>query len=41
MPDAVAEGKAFVTAAVADSYPVGAGRGPVGHFWQIRDWPRV
>jgi hydroxymethylpyrimidine/phosphomethylpyrimidine kinase len=39
VPEAVVEGKAFVTAAVADSYPIGAGRGPVGHFWQIRDWP--
>lgn len=36
---AVREGKAFITAAVADSYPLGAGLGPVGHFWRVRDWP--
>ena len=39
MPDAVAEGKRFVTAAVQGSFPLGAGLGPVGHFWRIRDWP--
>jgi hydroxymethylpyrimidine/phosphomethylpyrimidine kinase len=39
LPSAVREGKAFVSAAVADSFPLGAGRGPVGHFWQVRDWP--
>jgi hydroxymethylpyrimidine/phosphomethylpyrimidine kinase len=38
--DAVREGKAFVTRAVADSFPLGSGLGPVGHFWQVRDWPR-
>ena len=37
--DAVREGKAFVTAAVAGSFPLGSGLGPVGHFWRIRDWP--
>jgi len=31
-------GKRFVTAAVADSFPLGAGAGPVGHFWRIREW---
>jgi hydroxymethylpyrimidine/phosphomethylpyrimidine kinase len=39
VPEAVRDGKAFVSRAVADSFPIGAGLGPVGHFWQIRDWP--
>jgi hydroxymethylpyrimidine/phosphomethylpyrimidine kinase len=30
-------GKAFVSGAVAGSFPLGAGRGPVGHFWRVRD----
>jgi hydroxymethylpyrimidine/phosphomethylpyrimidine kinase len=33
---AVRAGKAYITEAVADSYPLGAGLGPVGHFWRIR-----
>ena len=37
--DAVREGKAFVTAAVENSFPLGSGLGPVGHFWRIKDWP--
>ncbi len=36
MPEAVRFGKAFVTAAVGDSFPLGFGLGPVGHFWRIR-----
>ncbi len=36
LPDAVRAGKAYITSAVADSYPLGAGLGPVGHFWRIR-----
>jgi len=36
---AVREGKAFITAAVAGSFPLGAGLGPVGHFWRVREWP--
>ncbi len=36
---AVREAKAFITASVADAFPLGAGLGPVGHFWRIRDWP--
>jgi hydroxymethylpyrimidine/phosphomethylpyrimidine kinase len=39
LPDAVREGKAFIAQAVADSFPLGAGLGPVGHFWRVRDWP--
>ncbi len=37
--EAVRRGKQYVTAAVADSYPAGAGAGPVGHRWRVRDWP--
>jgi hydroxymethylpyrimidine/phosphomethylpyrimidine kinase len=33
--DAVRAGKAYVTQAVAGSYPLGAGVGPVGHFWRL------
>jgi hydroxymethylpyrimidine/phosphomethylpyrimidine kinase len=39
VPSAVQAGKDFVTGAVAGSYPLGAGRGPVGHFWRVLDWP--
>lgn len=38
LPDAVAGGKRFITAAVQHSFPLGAGLGPVGHFWRVRDW---
>jgi hydroxymethylpyrimidine/phosphomethylpyrimidine kinase len=34
--DAVRAGKAYITGAVADAYPLGAGLGPVGHFWRVR-----
>jgi len=37
IPEAVAFGKKFVTEAVRDSFPLGAGLGPVGHFWRIAD----
>jgi hydroxymethylpyrimidine/phosphomethylpyrimidine kinase len=30
-------GKAFVTAAIEDSFALGSGLGPVGHFWRVRD----
>jgi hydroxymethylpyrimidine/phosphomethylpyrimidine kinase len=36
MVDAVRAGKAYVTSAVRDSYPLGKGLGPVGHFWRVR-----
>ncbi len=36
---AVREGKAFVSSAVSGSFPLGAGLGPVGHFWRVLDWP--
>jgi hydroxymethylpyrimidine/phosphomethylpyrimidine kinase len=39
VPDAVALGKRFVTESVSNSFPLGSGLGPVGHFWRIRDWP--
>jgi hydroxymethylpyrimidine/phosphomethylpyrimidine kinase len=39
MLDAVRAGKAYVTEAVKGSYPLGAGVGPVGHFWRIADVP--
>lgn len=39
LPDAVREGKAFISGAVDGSFPLGAGLGPVGHFWRVRDWP--
>lgn len=39
VPEAARIGKAYIAAAIADAYPLGAGLGPVGHFWRIRDWP--
>jgi hydroxymethylpyrimidine/phosphomethylpyrimidine kinase len=33
--DAARAGKEYVTRAVAGSYPLGAGVGPVGHFWRL------
>jgi hydroxymethylpyrimidine/phosphomethylpyrimidine kinase len=35
MLDAVHAGKRYVTRAVADGYPLGAGIGPVGHAWRL------
>ncbi len=34
---AVRSGKDFITRAVAGSFPLGGGLGPVGHFWRMRD----
>jgi hydroxymethylpyrimidine/phosphomethylpyrimidine kinase len=39
LADAVREGKTFITGAVAGSFALGAGLGPVGHFWRVRGWP--
>lgn len=39
VPAAVELGKRFITGAVQDSFPLGAGVGPVGHFWRIKPWP--
>jgi hydroxymethylpyrimidine/phosphomethylpyrimidine kinase len=36
---AVRDGKRFITGAIEDSFPLGGGLGPVGHFWRVRDWP--
>ena len=36
--DAVAFGKRFVTEAVRNSYPLGAGHGPVSAMWTVRHW---
>jgi hydroxymethylpyrimidine/phosphomethylpyrimidine kinase len=35
--DAVQQAKEFVTAAIDDSFALGSGLGPVGHFWRLRD----
>jgi hydroxymethylpyrimidine/phosphomethylpyrimidine kinase len=37
VPEAVEFGKRFVTEAVRNSFPLGAGLGPVGHFWRVAD----
>jgi hydroxymethylpyrimidine/phosphomethylpyrimidine kinase len=39
MPQAVGLGKRFIAGAVEGSFPLGAGLGPVGHFWRVREWP--
>jgi hydroxymethylpyrimidine/phosphomethylpyrimidine kinase len=39
VPSAVELGKRFISSSVADAFPLGAGLGPVGHFWQVRSWP--
>jgi hydroxymethylpyrimidine/phosphomethylpyrimidine kinase len=39
VPEAVASGKKFISGAVADAFALGAGLGPVGHFWRVRPWP--
>jgi hydroxymethylpyrimidine/phosphomethylpyrimidine kinase len=38
VPAAVESGKRFITEAVRGSFPLGAGLGPVGHFWAVREW---
>jgi hydroxymethylpyrimidine/phosphomethylpyrimidine kinase len=37
LPDAVAFGKRFITRAVAGSYRLGGGLGPVGHLWAVAE----
>lgn len=37
VPDAVAAGKSFIERCVAESYPLGAGVGPVSPFWRLSD----
>jgi hydroxymethylpyrimidine/phosphomethylpyrimidine kinase len=34
---AVGRGKDFLTSAIADAFALGAGLGPVGHFWRVTD----
>jgi len=38
---AVLLAKSYVTAAIANGYPVGKGEGPVNHMYQMRNHPRV
>lgn len=38
VPDAVAYAERYVRRAVAESYPLGAGTGPVSPLWAVRDW---
>ena len=38
MVTAVRAGKAYVTAAIGDSFALGKGLGPVGHFWRVRPY---
>jgi hydroxymethylpyrimidine/phosphomethylpyrimidine kinase len=35
--EAVRFGKQFISRAVEHSFPLGAGLGPVGHFWRVRE----
>ncbi|MBE7187961.1 bifunctional hydroxymethylpyrimidine kinase/phosphomethylpyrimidine kinase [Jatrophihabitans endophyticus] len=35
LAEAIADAKQFVTRSVADGFPLGRGRGPVGHFWRL------
>ena len=39
VPAAVRLGKRFISGAVQGSFPLGAGLGPVGHFWRVKEWP--
>jgi hydroxymethylpyrimidine/phosphomethylpyrimidine kinase len=38
VPDAVGDGKRFITEAVRGSFPLGSGLGPVSHFWRVQPW---
>jgi hydroxymethylpyrimidine/phosphomethylpyrimidine kinase len=38
MPDAVAYAERYIRRAVAESYPLGAGTGPVSPLWAVADW---
>lgn len=40
MPDAVAYAERYIRRAVAASYPLGAGTGPVSPLWAVADWDR-
>ncbi|GAA4820153.1 bifunctional hydroxymethylpyrimidine kinase/phosphomethylpyrimidine kinase [Actinomycetospora corticicola] len=41
MPDAVAYAERYIRRAVAASYPLGAGTGPVSPLWAIAEWDSV
>lgn len=41
MPEAVAYAERYVRRAVAESYPLGAGTGPVSPLWAVADWDRA
>ncbi|HEY2191138.1 MAG TPA: bifunctional hydroxymethylpyrimidine kinase/phosphomethylpyrimidine kinase [Actinomycetospora sp.] len=38
MPEAVAYAERYIRRAVAESYPLGAGTGPVSPLWAVADW---
>jgi hydroxymethylpyrimidine/phosphomethylpyrimidine kinase len=38
VPEAVVFGKRYVTEAVRNAYPLGAGHGPVSPMWTVRHW---
>ena len=38
VPEAIAQAKRFVVEAVRNSYPLGAGHGPVSPLWAVRPW---
>lgn len=39
LPEAVLLSKAYVTAAIANAYPIGKGTGPVNHMYRMRNHP--
>lgn len=39
LPEAVLLSKAYVTAAIANAYPIGKGTGPVNHMYRLRNHP--
>ena len=38
VPDAVGLAKRYIVEAVRNSYPLGAGHGPVSPLWTVRPW---
>ncbi|HYH30757.1 MAG TPA: PfkB family carbohydrate kinase, partial [Pseudonocardia sp.] len=38
VPEAVAFGKRYIVEAVRQSYPLGAGHGPISPLWTVRNW---
>jgi hydroxymethylpyrimidine/phosphomethylpyrimidine kinase len=39
LPEAVLLAKAYITAAIANAYPIGKGAGPVNHMYRMRNHP--